>query len=157
MARTKQSPNRLSAIKRPRHVVKKALEEAEAEESGAEETRTPASPSDANENNETAPRKPHRYRPGTVALREIRRYQKSTDTLIPKMALARVIRELAENIKPGLRFQISAIDAIQSASESFLVNLFEDTNLCALHAGRVSITKKDLLLARRIRRDALVH
>jgi histone H3 len=71
-------------------------------------------------------KKPHRYRPGTVALREIRRYQKSTELLIRVMAL-------------------------QEASEAYLVGLFEDTNLCAIHAKRVTIMPKDIQLARRIR------
>lgn len=95
--------------------------------------------------------KPHRYRPGTVALREIRHYQKSTDNLIRKLPFQRLVREIAQDIKQDLRFQGSAILALQEASESYLVTLFEDTNLCAIHAKRVTIMPKDLQLARRIR------
>ena len=79
-------------------------------------------------------KKPHRYRPGTVALREIRRYQKSTELLIRKLPFQRLVREI-----------------VQEASEAYLVGLFEDTNLCAIHAKRVTIMPKDIQLARRIR------
>jgi histone H3 len=96
-------------------------------------------------------KKPHRYRPGTVALREIRRYQKSTDLLIRKLPFQRLVREIAQDFKNDLRFQGSAIMALQEAAESYLVGLFEDTNLCAIHAKRVTIMPKDMQLARRIR------
>jgi histone H3 len=96
-------------------------------------------------------KKPHRYRPGTVALRDIRKYQKSTELLIKKAPFQRLVRELACSFKPDLRFQASAIQALQEATESYAVGLFEDTNLCALHAKRVTINPKDMQLARRIR------
>ncbi|CAN7977610.1 unnamed protein product [Ixodes persulcatus] len=98
-----------------------------------------------------ARRKPHRYRPGTVALREIRRYQKSTELLIRKLPFQRLVREIAQDFKTDLRFQSSAVMALQEASEAYLVGLFEDTNLCAIHAKRVTIMPKDIQLARRIR------
>jgi len=94
---------------------------------------------------------PHRYRPGTVALREIRRYQKSTDLLIRKLPFQRLVREIAQDFKSDLRFQGSAVLALQEAAEAYLVGLFEDTNLCAIHAKRVTIMPKDIQLARRIR------
>ncbi|KAJ0015855.1 hypothetical protein NQD34_014145 [Periophthalmus magnuspinnatus] len=75
-------------------------------------------------------KKPHRYRPGTVALREIRRYQKSTELLIRKLPFQRLVREIAQDFKTDLRFQSAAIGALQEASEAYLVGLFEDTNLC---------------------------
>ena len=84
-------------------------------------------------------KKPHRYRPGTVALREIRRYQKSTELLIRKLPFQRLVREIAQDFKTDLRFQSSAVMALQEASEAYLVALFEDTNLCAIHAKRVTI------------------
>nr|XP_020514270.1 histone H3-like [Labrus bergylta] len=85
-------------------------------------------------------KKPHRYRPGTVALREIRRYQKSTELLIRKLPFQRLVREIAQDFKTDLRFQSSAVMALQEASEAYLVGLFEDTNLCAIHAKRISTT-----------------
>ena len=96
-------------------------------------------------------KKPHRYRPGTVALREIRRYQKSTELLIRKMPFNRLVREIAQDFKTDLRFQASAIGALQEASEAYLVGLFEDSNLCAIHGKRVTIMPKDIQLAMRIR------
>jgi histone H3 len=96
-------------------------------------------------------KKPYRYRPGTVALREIRRYQKSTDLLIRKFPFQRLVRKIAHDFKSDLRFQGSAVLALQEAAEAYLVGLFEDTNLCAIHAGRVTIMPKDIQLARRIR------
>ncbi|KAF3800475.1 histone H3, partial [Colletotrichum gloeosporioides] len=96
-------------------------------------------------------KKPHRYKPGTVALREIRRYQKSTELLIRKLPFQRLVREIAQDFKSDLRFQSSAIGALQESVESYLVSLFEDTNLCAIHAKRVTIQSKDIQLARRLR------
>ncbi|KAI9334922.1 histone-fold-containing protein [Obelidium mucronatum] len=105
-----------------------------------------------------ATKKPHRYRPGTVALREIRKYQKSTDLLLRKLPFARVVREIVQEYtkdrfdqETGLRLQSTAIMALQEAAESFLIHLFEDANLCAIHAKRVTIMQKDIQLARRIR------
>ncbi|XP_055988253.1 uncharacterized protein LOC130040254 [Sorex fumeus] len=77
-------------------------------------------------------KKPHRYRPGTVALREIRRYQKSTELLIRKLPFQRLVREIAQDFKTDLRFQSSAVMALQEACEAYLVGLFEDTNLSAV-------------------------
>ena len=93
-----------------------------------------------------------RYRPGTVALREIRKYQKSTELLIRKAPFQRVVREIAQDLKgEGIRFQATAVLAIQEASEAYLVGLFDDANLCAIHAKRVTIMPRDMQLARRIR------
>ncbi|OJT04547.1 histone H3.2 [Trametes pubescens] len=98
-------------------------------------------------------KKPHRFRPGTVALREIRRYQKSTELLIRKLPFQRLVREIAQDfkeliaiaMKTDLRFQSSAVMALQEAAEAYLVSLFEDTNLAAIHAKRVTIQPKDLV------------
>ncbi|CAK42234.1 uncharacterized protein An15g00650 [Aspergillus niger] len=97
-----------------------------------------------------------RYKPGTVALKEIRKYQRSYDLLIQKLPFARLVREVALDLLPSevgaeLRWQSHAIQALQEAAEAFLVHLFEDTNLCAIHAKRVTIMQKDIQLARRIR------
>ena len=89
-------------------------------------------------------KKPHRFRPGTVALREIRRYQKSTDLLIRKLPFQRLCREIPQDFKKDLRFQGSSVLALQEAAEAYLVGLDEDANLCHHHA-------KDFQLARRIR------
>jgi histone H3 len=98
-------------------------------------------------------KKPHRFRPGTVALREIRKYQKSTDLLIRKAPFQRLVREIAADVSKfdDLRFQSTAVLALQEAGEAYLIGLFEDTNLCAFHAKRVTIMPKDIQLARRIR------
>lgn len=99
----------------------------------------------------TLPRKPHRYRPGTVALREIRKYQKSGELLIRKLPFQRLVRDLAQDFRSGLRWQSNAVLALQEAAECYLVGLFEDTNLCAIHTRRVTIMARDIKLARRIR------
>ena len=96
-------------------------------------------------------KKPHRYRPGTIALRKIRRFQRSMEMLIRKLPFQRLVREIAQDFKTDLRFQSAAIMALQEASEAYLVGLFEDSNLCAIHAKRVTIMPKDIQLARRIR------
>ncbi|XKL63888.1 hypothetical protein PGB90_006252 [Kerria lacca] len=94
-----------------------------------------------------------RYRPGTVALREIRKYQKSTELLLRKAPFQRLIREIAQYRKVDVRFQISAIMALQEAAESYLVGIFEDSLSCAQHANRVTIMPKDVQLSRRLRRQ----
>ena len=95
-----------------------------------------------------------RYRPGTVALRDIRRYQKSTELLIRRLPFERLVREIARteaNSLDNYRFQKSAVLALQEASEAYLVGLFEDAYLCTFHAKRITCMSKDLQLARRIR------
>ena len=99
-------------------------------------------------------KKPHRYHPGTVALREIRKFQKNTELLIRKTPFQRLVREIAttgENRGKDLRFQSTAMLALQEASEAYMVGMFEDTNLAAMNAKRVTIMPKDMQLARRIR------
>ena len=96
-------------------------------------------------------RKAHRYRPGKAALREIRKYQKSTELLIRKTAFQRFVRELSSDFMTDRRFQSSAMYALQEAEEAYLVGLFEYTNRCAIHCKRVTIMPKDIQLARRIR------
>ena len=129
MARTKQTARKSTGGKAPRkHLVTKSARASGAAAVGGV-------------------RKPHRYRPGTVALREIRRYQKATDLLIRKAPFQRLVREIAQDFKSDLRFQSTAVLALQEAAEAYLVGLFEDTNLCAIHAKRVTIMPKDLQLA----------
>ena len=136
MARTKQTARKTVGGKAPRkELATKAARKSAPATGGA--------------------RKPRRYRPGTVALREIRRYQKSTDLLIRKLPFQRLVRELAQEFKADLRFQGSAVLALQEAAEAYLVGLFEDTNLCAIHARRVTIMPKDMQLARRIRGERM--
>ncbi|KAK9452426.1 histone-fold-containing protein [Limtongia smithiae] len=114
--------------------------------------------SDVQPGDPTPIRKKIRYKPGTIALREIRKYQRGTELLIRKLPFARVVREVASEYWYGddtgqsaFRFQSVAILALQEAAEAYLVHLFEDTNLCAIHAKRVTIMQKDIQLARRIR------
>jgi len=92
-----------------------------------------------------------RWRPGTVALREIKRYQKATELLLAKAPFQRFVRAICDGIDGQIRFQSQALLALQEAAESYLTGLFEDANLCAIHALRVTVMKKDLDLARRIR------
>ncbi|KAG8039338.1 hypothetical protein GUJ93_ZPchr0010g10506 [Zizania palustris] len=100
---------------------------------------------------QTKQKKPHRFRPGTVALREIRRYQKSIDLLIPFAPFVRVVREITGFYSMEVtRWTPEALHALQEAAEYHLVDLFEVTNLCAIHAKRVTILQKDIQLARRI-------
>ena len=96
-------------------------------------------------------KKPHRYRPGTVALREIRKYQKSTELLIRKAPFQRLVREITQDFKTDCKYKSIAVLALQEASEAYLTGLFEDCNLCNIHAGRVTIQPKDIALARRLR------
>ena len=136
MARTKQTARKSTGGKAPRgQLATKAARKKNPSHAGV--------------------KKPRRYRPGTVALKEIRKYQRSADLLIRKIPFQRLVREIAQDFRSpttgDFRFQSSAILALQEASEAYLVGLFEDTNLCAIHAKRVTIMPKDIQLARRIR------
>ena len=82
-------------------------------------------------------KRPMRYRPGTVALREIRRYQKTTELLIRKLPFSRLVREITQDFKTDLRFQAQAMMALQEAAEAYLIGLFDDTN-CAPYMQNVS-------------------
>ena len=137
MARTKQTARKSTGGKAPRKQLATKAARKSAPASGGV-------------------KKPHRYRPGTVALREIRKYQRSTDLLIRKLPFARLVREITQtyNSAPSegeKRWQAEALMALQEACEYYLVHLFEDSNLCAIHAKRVTIMVKDIQLARRIR------
>lgn len=94
----------------------------------------------------------YRYKPGIVALREIRRYQKTHTLLIPKLSFQRLVREVAMDFRNDLRFQSDAIFALQEAAEAFIVRLMEDANLCAIHAKRFTIVPRDMQLAKRLSR-----
>lgn len=95
----------------------------------------------------------HRYRSGEAALREIRKQQTSDELSVPKLPFQRLVREIAQDFKPESRYQISALSALQEATESYLVGMYEDTNLCANHDSRVTIMPKDIQLARHIRSE----
>jgi len=100
-------------------------------------------------------KKSFRWRPGTVALRQIKKLQKTTELLIAKAPFSRLVRETADAHKVGLRFQASAVAAIQEATEAFVVSLLSDANLTALHANRVTALPRDLQLVRRLRGERL--
>ena len=95
--------------------------------------------------------KTRRFKAGTVALREIKRYQKSTDMLLPRAPFQRLVRSICSGIDSDIRFQAQALIALQESAEAYLTGVFEDSNLCAIHANRVTVMKKDMELARRIR------
>jgi len=102
-------------------------------------------------------KKPHRFRPGTVALREIRKYRKSTELLIRKLPFQRLVREVVQQMfgtvsGGGLqyRFQSTALLALQEAAEDFLVRMFNQVNLIAIHGKRVTIKPTDIMLWKRL-------
>ncbi len=99
-----------------------------------------------------AMRKPHRWRPGMVAAREIHKFQKTTDLLIRKAPFQHVVRVIVQDVsrKSEMRMQNTALLALQEAAEYFLVDVFNDTKLCTMHGKRVTIMVKDLVLACRI-------
>ena len=128
-----------------------------------EEERTPVNP--YVQDTEPHAKRPRRYRPGTLALKEIKRYQRCTDLVIKKLPFQRLVRVfavkalvilvvIAINMIPAdvtIRWQCFSMQAVIEAAEHFIVHLLEDTNLCAIHAKRVTIMQKDMQLARRIR------
>ena len=98
------------------------------------------------------PIKKRHYRPGTLALREIRRYQNSTNLLIRKAPFIRLVKEIlhGELGRTEIRMQL-AVEALQEAAEYYITNLYDDANLCAFHAKRITLQPKDMQLAMRIR------
>jgi histone H3 len=132
MARTKQTARKSTGGKAPRKQLATKAARKSAPETGGF-------------------KKPHRFRPGTVALREIRKYQKSTDLLLRKLPFQRLVREVSQDFKTELRFQGSAILAVQEVAEDYLVGLYEHANLATIHSKRVTMMMKDIQLARRIR------
>ena len=131
MARTKQIVRNNIARKEPRKMLARK-----------EPKRVVAKPESKNR---------RKMKPGVRAILQIRHYQKTTETLIPKKSFQRVVREIAQEMDPSLRFQSAAIAAIQEAAESYLTGLYEDANICAIHGGRQTIKPIDIVLARRIR------
>jgi histone H3 len=134
MARTKQTARKSTGGKAPRkQLASKAARKSSGSIAGA--------------------KKPHRFRPGTKALMEIKRLQRGTDLLLRKLPFQRLVREIAGEMAQDLQFQSQAMAALQEATEAYMISLFEDCNLCALHAKRVTIMPKDMTLARRLRGD----
>jgi histone H3 len=132
MARTKQAAHQSTGGKAPHHHLATKAARKQARHMGCI-------------------KKPHRYFPGTVAIREIRKYQKNTDLLIRKAPFQRLVKEIATNLKLDLRMQSTALRALQEALEAYLVHLFEDSNECAIHAKHMTIMPKDIQLAQCIR------
>ena len=89
-----------------------------------------------------------RYWPGTVPLREIRRYQKSTELLIRKLPFQCLVHKILQGYSVGYRVTPAMMMVLQEAAEAYLVQLLEDSNLCAIHVKRVTIQPKDIQLAR---------
>ena len=103
--------------------------------------------------------KPRRYRPGTVALREIRRYQTSTDLLIPKLNFQRLIKEILHveckelHLGHSKKIQSTAVLALQHAAEQYVTELFEKSQQAAIHGKRVTVVPQDLQLVLNFRGD----
>ena len=126
MARTKQTARKSTGGKAPRkQLATKAARKSQPATGGV--------------------KKPHRFRPGTVALREIRRFQKSTDLLIRRLPFQRLVREIAQEFKSDLRFQTSAVQAIQEAAEAYLVGLFEGLFSSLFGEGLIRLPPSPLL------------
>ncbi len=96
-----------------------------------------------------AARKPHRWHPGRVALREIPKFQITTDLLIRKTTFQRLVQVIVHDMsrKSDLQMQSTALLALQETTEYFMADVFNDTNLCMQHCKRVTILLKDLVLA----------
>jgi len=100
------------------------------------------------------PKKPHRFRPGVVAMRDIRRHQKNSDCLaFPKLNFQRLVREISQNYSDELRFAKGVIDLLQLSAEDYLTDLCDSANKCAIHAKRETLLAKDLHLVRIVRKE----
>lgn len=133
MARTKQTARKTTGGKAPRK---------QLAAKSARKTTLPTS--------QGVSKKP-RYKAGTVALKEIRRYQNSTDLLIRKLPFQRFVRNIAQQYKADARFQAPALACLHESLEAYLTGVFEDANACAVHARRVTVLPRDLYLVDKIR------
>ncbi len=132
MARTKQTARKSTGGKAPRKMLAtKAARKTEPHSGGV--------------------KKPHKYRPGTVALREIRKYQKTTNLLLRKLPFSRLVREVSQGFRSDIRWQASAMQGIQEITEAFIIGLLQNANLGCIHAKRVTCMPKDVDLAHRIK------
>jgi len=148
------APSADSPKKSPRENKKKATP---ASAGTKRKNRTPASKLNQSSINQGTDKKKRRLRPGTKALREIRYFQKTDHTLIPRLSFCRVVKEIMMNLVGNnsrqFRIQALALDALQESCEQFLVRFFEEANLCAIHAKRVTLMTKDMQLLRAIKYD----
>ena len=149
MARTKRVPAEAATQQDTRQTAQKAPKKTSA----AAAVKTKKNLDSKRSKNSKPLVSPKKSRPGRLALREIKKYQKSTEMLIPKAPFTRLVREVGLNEKKDIRFQKQAIEALHQSSEAYILGLFEDTNLCAIHAKRVTIMPKDMQLARIIRNE----
>lgn len=144
MARTKQTARKSTGgAKVPRKLAEKLARKAVAKKGLKKAVKRTAVPAPG--------RRKAPVKRGTVALREIRKYQKSTELLIRRAPFQRLVREICQPLKPDFMFRKEALEALQEAAEAHLITLMEDSNLCAIHAKRVTIMPKDMQLARRMR------
>ena len=162
MARTKQTARASPAGKANRLTNRLPTKEPRQTNNMSERNQT-VKPTKRHQNpkiTHVATKKPHCYRPGTVALWEICRYQFGTELLIRKAPFSRLVREITIDIQKGLdykerdtvdRWTGEALGALQEASEAYTTTLFEDTNLLTIHSKRVTVMPKDMILVRRIR------
>lgn len=153
MVRTKKNPRKSTQVASSSNAAQQEATGSNRPRGGRSSSAPPATPATPSSIRQ---RKPHRFRPGTVALREIRHYQKTVHFLIHPLPFARLVREVAAQFSDTVsRWTAEALVALQEATEDHLVHLFEDTNLCAIHAKRVTIMTKDMQLARRLRGSTL--
>ena len=154
----KTSPKSAKGTEKPKSVAKASSKAASRPASKAS-SKAPASKAGTKKHTKksaAAPagtKKAHRFRPGTVALREIKRYQRSDELIFPILAFDRLVREIAQDYKTDLRFGKGAFAAIHLFTEYYIVDLLMDTQLSSIHAKRVTIMPKDIQLARRIRKE----
>ena len=137
MARTKQTARKSTGGKAPRKKLATKAARKSAPTSGGV-------------------KKPHRYRPGTVALREIRKYQKTTELLCRKAPMARLMREILQDFKTDIRITQGALLGFREIVGAFMVKVFENSNLAAIHAKRITVSPKDTNLVKYISNKAIV-
>ena len=124
---------------------------ARRDEKGKEKTKRPTygkKQPRSQAGNPPSQHQPYRYQPGTVVLREIREYQRSTDLVICKLPFQHLVNEIVQGFNTEFRVMPAMVMALQEAAEAYLVQLLEDSNLCAIHAKHVTIQPKDIQLAR---------
>lgn len=155
MPKTKNAATKVPSKAKASADAKKAKNKKASMSQSQKATQPSKSAAKGSQSQKDGEKKKIRYKPGTVALREIKRYQKSIEMLLPKAPFQRLTKECFRDVDPDIRISAQAQLALQEAAEAYLVGIFEDANLCSIHAKRVTVTKADMDLARRIRGDAV--
>lgn len=154
MGRTKQTPKRIASAAEAREV-RSVLRHGVPKPTSAAKARKPAPRMEAGPRHAPPGPPMPRYRPASAALREIRRFEQAVTPVFPKTALESIVGTVGDDVVEEAGIMPDATAALQEAAEAYVVELLKASGACALHGKRVTITVKDMQLARPIRGERM--